>query len=407
MLPEPAPAQWPLVGQTLATTKYEAFDVTYEDYFSIQDENTSIGSSLAGDPLVSILGVNERNPELTPGDWTFANPLARPEIEVTRINAKHLGRKPGLTGFSTDGLGVFDTNGKPRAVPTTSPYASVVFSFYEDVEQRLLVDYFARNHAFRSGSNSTLPYRVGAFRAAAGLQSPTDFDALLSGADPSGFAAPVPVDLANIVEYVNWLKTPMTLRGVEAHADWLQAQFDAPPNVAALDTAVGGTPWRWQRRQVDASNWLLEPTLSGSGLADVSFYRTLWENGALAGAGEKTFMIHGGCSVNSVANGHLPYSASTYGQNNHAEALLFLQTPLEAMARAKVFNDTPRGVGQAMYSSKRFSTSLGGYFTADANDATLNSSTSTSPNDRANRVLQRKRTYVWGVLGDFTLRFKY
>lgn len=400
---------FPYSGQSFTSYQYNVWDSSYADFFYIRDESTTVTFGRMGEAFVSIQSIQDKNPELSSADLSLANPIARPEIEVTRINARHVATMPYVSVPTLDGQGPLAADGKPRAVPVNpdyGPWASVAWQPNAALEQRLLLDYFRRNHAFRTGSDRSKPYRVGAIRAFdSGLYAPADFAALLRAADPA-FGTSVLRDNARMNDLVSWLKTPMTLRGVAAHSDWIGSEFAAALDSAALDSSVGGRPWRWLGRSVSATEYLLEPTLRDEGFADHRLYRTLWENGTLANAGQ-SFWLHDGCSVNSVDYGHLRYNDEWYGHRNHAESLLFFANALEVMARAKVFYDTPRNFGPSVAASRRFSTALAGYSQADASDAALNPSGAPTTDDRRGRILGRKRTYFWGVLGDFTLKLRY
>jgi hypothetical protein len=113
------------------------------------------------------------------------------------------------------------------------------------------------------------------------------------------------------------------------------------------------------------------------------------------------------CSVNAVLSVFDRSDTPLYAARQHADSMLFYANDLGMLARAKVFNDTPRGFTDTVATSKRFAAGLRGYYNADAADAGLNPAGATDPANRRTRTLQRKRTYFWGLLGDATLLIKY
>jgi hypothetical protein len=113
----------------------------------------------------------------------------------------------------------------------------------------------------------------------------------------------------------------------------------------------------------------------------------------------QAFYVHDGCEVNTVPFDR-PYSEANYAARQHAESMLFFANGLGMMARAKVFNDTPRGFAEAIAGTKRFADGWRAYYDVDRNDATLNPIAALTWENRRTRSLQRKRTYFWGLLGD-------
>ena len=114
----------------------------------------------------------------------------------------------------------------------------------------------------------------------------------------------------------------------------------------------------------------------------------------------------------------VPYNDPTYGQANYpgtvanGESLMFYANGLGLMARNKVFNDTPAGFYEAIKSTGRFGYGWRAYFVNEAGNTGLNERTAdptvVSPgSDRRWRTLQRKRSYFWNTIGDFTLKIRY
>ncbi|MDQ2645555.1 MAG: hypothetical protein M3020_17185 [Myxococcota bacterium] len=412
LVPElPAGGDFPVAGQTLTSSSYELRNTTVSDYFLVDDQSTSFREA-SGKIYLTIDSLNEPGPELSSADQALPNPIARPEIDVSRVNARHIALNPSLVyNRSTDGQGLFGSDGKPRLVRLTG-YDYVQWKEDPTLERRVIADYLYRNHAFRLGGDRNKVFRTSAVRALdSGLMSPTSFNTLLKKAD-STFGTSLSVDDADLAEYLNWLKEPAVLRGIAAHSNEAVAQYGAS-NAWLINAQVGGKPWSWNLR-TDATGYYLEASL-GQGPnfdmrsdADFYVYRTLWENKIFdTMATGQTFYIHDGCTVNGAFPINAPYSTPNYAARQHAESMLFYANGLGMAARAKVFNDTPRKFTETIATAKRFAAGLSGYYTADASDAALNPNGASNWPDRRTRTLQRKRTYFWGLLGDPTLRIKY
>jgi hypothetical protein len=412
LVPElPPGGDFPAAGQTLTSSSYDFRNTTVSDYFLVDDQATSLSES-GGKAYLTVNSLNEAGPELSNADQAAANPIARPEIEVSRVNARHIALSPSLSyNRSTDGQGLLGSDGKPRLVRLTG-YDSVQWKEDPTLERRVIADYLYRNHAFRLGGDRNKVFRTSAVRALdSGLLNPASFNTLLKKADLT-FGTSLTVDNADLAEYLNWLKEPAVLRGVAAHSNETIAQFGAS-NAWLINAQVGGKPWSWNLR-TDATGYYLEPSL-GQGAnfdtrsdADFYVYRTLWENKIFDTMSTgQTFYIHDGCTVNGAFPISVPYNTPNYAARQHAESMLFYANGLGMAARAKVFNDTPRKFTETIASAKRFAAGLAGYYTADSQDPALNPNGASSWPDRRTRTLQRKRTYFWGLLGDPTLRIKY
>ncbi len=402
----PAGTNFPAANQTLTGARYNIMNNNFRDFFLVRDRATTL-TEAGGQAQLFVSHLGEDGPELSAADRQQPNPIARPEIEVSRINPRHVAMQPYLYyGTSTDGQGLLGTDGKPRVVRLTGT-GGVDWREDATLERRILADYLYRNHAFRLGNDRNKPYPTSAVRAKeSGLISPASFNAMLRKAD-SAFSTSWEVDEADMAEYINWLKTPAVLRGVAAHSNETFAEF-AKSNAWLVDAMVGGKPWYWKLMS-DAQGNYLQPTIGDRGSADFFLYRTLWENKVYDTMGTgQSFYIHDGCTVNGVFPHDQPYNTPNYAARQHAESMLFYANGLGMLARAKVFNDTPRGATEAINSNgKRFAASLKGYFTTDAADANLNPNGTTDWANRRTRTLQRKRTYFWGLLGDATLNIRY
>ena len=108
-------------------------------------------------------------------------------------------------------------------------------------------------------------------------------------------------------------------------------------------------------------------------------------------------MIHGGCEVNTPWRGDTA-AYTEYGPNQNAENIVFYGKVLALMTRAKVYNDLPDGwqdfvrLNDAAVFGDIWKQYYG--FMAARSDLPF-----WSPD--------RKMTYWWSTVGDYSLRFRY
>jgi hypothetical protein len=398
---------WPLSGQFLSGTVRQLETVQAEDTFYIQDDYvTRMTASVVGGPVtVYIQSTAQRNPELTASDRTQPNPMARPEITVSRLNTKGIAVNPILPPDLLGRLPLDDSTSKPQAVEHDTD-VSISWEHDPILEQRILIDYFDRNHAFRLGSDRFLPYRTAALRGFNnnGHTAPATSNLVLVQADPVNFSPSIAVDTADKVEFVDWLKTTATLRGLEAGTNETHVSVQ-PASHAAVEAAIGGRPWRW-KKQVNATTGHTHhtPTVDSTFTTQWEFGRTLWENHMLAAAGQ-TFYVHGGRkpTATSCCQTNISYDDALYSQRNNAEALVFFDNGLAEYARGSDADFPLTNVGQSIRINEgRFGYAWVPAFLIDS----LTSSLKPGTNGDA-RVLSNKRSYDWTVLGDWTLKIRY
>lgn len=413
------PASWPVDGGLFGSSVFEHTTIPFQDFFWISDDDFEIVASPDPGFLLLRMFTQLRNPEISAGDLALPNPLARPDIVVSRINARNIAWSPKETFLGTDGSGLLDAQGKPEAI-TTATYCPSDWLWQPDsnFERRLLIDYFDRNHRARQGWVHNGYQCLTAGIATAGF---TEWEAnhYISQAG-SSFGRPAVMEHATLLDFVQWLKIPAVLRGIWAHAYSQGTQWaEADNGVEALEAAVGGNPWRWRMEMVEeqadpggaggGDPWLwgipgtsfkYEPSFDEQG-RDSNFYvyRTMWENGVLS-EDPPCFYIHTGCDANSPHNApSTPYDNPYYADMQEAEGFLFYLNALAVVARAKVFNDWPREFPDELAKpSARFGDGLRAYFELDGNDANLGD---------PNQAPGNKRCYPWSILGDWTLRLTY
>lgn len=422
-LPLEPSEQYPQNGQYIYTPHFQAISQSFPDVFHIQDHNVTTNALGNGWLIMTINSVEEPSPEATAADQALPNRLARAEIMVSRIDPKRIAVKPTAPTDLDGKTSPIGADGRPQELRYNNP-ASVTWYRDPSLERQLVADYVARSHSFRLGYDDNLPFRTSAVRGAPGLMSPDGFNNLLRRS-ADGFEASTGRDLAMLVDYVKWLKEPAVLKGIAAHSDGVNSQFGYTPLSYYIAEAAGGTDasgthvWRWvsERR---GPGWVLTPSFEGL-TVDASFfiYRTMWQTGALASAGQ-TFYVHDGCEVMRPKNAEwAPYNDPNYGQFDYyghvanGESLMFYANGLGLMARNKVFNDTPAGFYEAIKATGgRFGAGWRAYFNTDGYNAGLNERaldpTVVNPGaDRRERTLQRKRSYFWSMTGDPTIKIRY
>ncbi len=398
---QPDHDDWPRTGQFLSGAVLEQAWVEWNDVFFIQDDYVTRHTDFRalGDTVwVSIDSAQQRNPEISQADVDLANPIARPEIAVSRIDASHVAVNPDVA-LDREGRAPLDAQGRPQVLVYDS---EPTFGWAKDaaLEQRILSDYFSRNHAFRSGAFQAHPYRTSAIQALdSNLVGSSEFNDYLREADPA--LTSYGVDDAKHLDFVEWLRAPGVLRGVAAHGSATYMVFGGS-QAPELEAALGGKPFAW------SSEWTSEglrltPSLAGYEYGyDWALGRTLWENDVLLGS-TPAFYVLGACSAQATDNeADLSYDDPTYALKNIAEVSLFFNNGLGVVGRGKVFWDLPSGFGAGIADSGRFGGGWRSAFTTDAADSSLRPGTNAD-----GRVLVNKKAYFWSTLGDWSLKLRY
>ncbi len=388
-----AATEWPVDGGVFSSTAFDRELLERRDFFWIQDADYTILSSPLG-TLRILIHHRLRHPEISASDLGLPNPIARPDILVSRINALHIGVNPDPAIHGDDGTKPLDASGYPQAFTSSRVYDIGPGMFRQDpvLERRLLCDYFDRNHRFRIGAFANLPFRAGAIA--------TDFSAAddagyLSTAS-SSFQPPLVQENATLLEYVRWLKQPAVLRCIHAHSDPRGTGFRDVYNVVDMEREVGGRPFRWRR---DGNTYQPSFQDQGGG-ADLFLHRTIWQNRVLSETGVN-LIIHGGCEVNVPAGTtDKLYHEEGYATFQNAETILFYMSGVALVARAKGFYDLPIGFPGvfALSPRARFGDGWKAYFDNEANDPEL---------DRFDKAIDCKRSYFWSVVGDWAVRLHY
>jgi hypothetical protein len=373
----------------------------YEDFFHIADGELQVTPSRAranGPPMIR-LGERKIDSECTGDDKKLPNMIAHPEILVSRINAAGIAWKPRRDIVGEEGKHLVDDEGRPQAVKFANDkrvpdWRNGIWEADAEMELGLLVDYFVRNHAYRTGTSS-IAWRPSAISC----DLPSGYRVMRHAADDwQSHDDRRMADVRNrpqLTDFAAWMSYPAVLRTIRAHSFPQGSQF-RDGDAEELDELVGeaGACWSWTPR-----GDRLEPSLaasSGRGMFNWYLMRTLWENGQVAA--EPAFYHHTGCnSVTPASASRLPFHHRDYGRYQSAEALLLMGNGLSLIGRAKVYYDEPRGFVESLRRGETFGTAWTDYFAYESG----------SKGDKHNRgEIDRKRSYFWSVLGDATLTLK-
>ena len=375
--------------------------VTFEDFFHVSDGELEVLGPVDDDGQRTgqrALDLHDERADHEVGDEdrTRPNAIARPDVLVSRLDARGVALRPRSDVHGVDGAGLLDEEGRPQAVRFAAADAvphwrDGIWEHDPVLERRLLLEYLDRNHAYRTGQ-AAVAWRPASL--AHGLHS--GYGVMRRAAKDWEDADPVLDDVhgsPTLVEVAAWLGRPAVLRTVRAHSDPWGSTF-APGDLAALAERVGTPVWSWTPR-----GDRLEPSLTAAcreGKLDWFLLRTLWDRGAVAP--EPAFYHHTGCeSISPPGSRTHPYHDPAYGRRQGAEALLFFAGGLALVGRAKVFYDESRGFAEALAAGETFGAAWAQYFELESGAAGWS---------KVGGDIGRKRAYFWSVLGDWTLRLR-
>ena len=255
------------------------------------------------------------------------------------------------------------------------------------LERKLLVEYFARNHAYRNGA-------VGEARGVGAVSTGLGSDTDDLKADVPGWknldakSADFLADKISITDIVDWMKRPLLAREIRAHSNAVLSAFDGPPDAAALQAKVGPQAWYWTREGTK-----LVPSLKGiGGSMGFGLLRTMYEDKTLPP--DPVLYFHTGCeAMLPIGWQELPFNAPDYGKWQLAECIMMYANGLAIIGRSKVFYDEPREFWKVLGAGGTVGEAWQHYFAVESQDREL-----------AKDGIGRKRTYFWSLDGDFTLR---
>jgi len=389
---------WPKDNQVFESCYFFEEMIQFRDFFWLRDDDyEKIPGTSPFDSLR--IRIAQRHPELCYEDRQQANPSARPDVFISRINAKHAGVNPDPNYIDNHGNHFLDASGKPQEIEANAWVDTGAGSWRQDpnLERTLLIEYFDRNHFFRIGRFSTFTFQKGVVACGFGTDRVDD---MYSMAMPV-FTATRNVPDASLLDYVNWLKEKIIARGIDAHATSMSTEFNNNYKLQDLERAVGGHPWRWVRERAGNK---YKPSLSGIGKdANTHIHRTLWENKLLK-KNPPSFFIHTGCDSTSPLNcDRFSYADDRYGIFQNAESILFYLEGLVYCGRSKTYYDAPTEFGLGLNSSENpnFGGGWNAYFEY------ISRSDHFAADLREFNTASNKMSYHWGLLGDWTIRLKY
>jgi hypothetical protein len=391
MKPKPVPyfiAVYPGKDVTVPTKDYELGTITFSDFFLIQD-----GSYIIKDtPDGKVFGRGGQiDAECTPADLKLPNPMGRPEIAVSHLDASMVALEPNAKLANKDGVPIVDSLGRPQAVKFEKgkvPGGNQVWDFDPYLERQLLCEYFQRNHAYRTGK-VTDGRRPGSFS----WEWDSSFADYAKNVPGWQNTPPAGLDYLgtkiSINDWIEWMQRPVLLRAIKAHANPWVSEYGRSPDPAKLSKLLGYKTCGWDRTQDS-----LVPASYASGVGRYEFYRALWENHSLPPT--PSMFLHIGCEGTIPPSWDtLPYGNPNWGKFQAEEALVMYCNGLVLIGRGKGFNDEPVDVGKVLGSGGTWGDVWTHYFDADSKDAGLNG-------DNGVRIA-RKRAYFWATLGDWTV----
>jgi hypothetical protein len=364
----------------------------FEDFFFVHDGKWR--TEAIADGKLRFEQLPDENDECSADDRALPNPLARPDILVSRINARHAGVRPMSEVEGANGQSLLDEAGLPRAITfpdkESTPRGVGMWEHCEQTERQLLVEYFKRNHRYRTGDYlwarrpaciaTDFPSSLPAAREA--FAEWHDFDE--PGYDIQGKDT-------DLIDCARWLKRPALLRFLKAHSDPWGSNFAKTEDVETLTHELGGTVWAWKREE----NRLV-PGVENAGKLDFAIHRSLWQNRQLPDCAVMYF--HTGCeAIAPEGAATRPYSHPKYGYWQGAESLMFYCSGIVLVGRSKVFYDEPREFLQVLADGGTWGDAWAHYFDVESSAEDV---------DEVGGGIGRKRAYFWALLGDWTARLR-
>ncbi|MCA9314195.1 MAG: hypothetical protein R3F05_15645 [Planctomycetota bacterium] len=375
----------------------EQGEVTFEDFFHVSDGALSVRPADDGDSSPRIvLDDGDADHEVGEADRGSPNRIARPDIVVSRIDARGIALRPRGDVRGADGTPLLDDTGRPQVVSFGEDahvphWRDELWEADPVLERQLLAEFLERNHAYRTGA-SEVAWRPSSL--AHGL--PSGYAAMAKAADDWVDVDRALDDIqgnATLEDVAGWLTRPAVLRTLRAHSDAWGSVFHKG-RLAGLARYVGDAPWGWSPDKAS-----LVPSLDAAcrgGKLDWFLLQALWRAGATSTL--PAFYVHTGCEgISPPGSRKHSWTHPAYGLRQGAEALLFFGSGLALVGRAKVFYDEPRGFASALKRGASFGEAWARYFVLESEAESWS---------KVGGDIGRKRSYFWSVLGDWTLRLR-
>ena len=372
---------------TAPEANWEITEPDFVDFFHTMDADMTWPTNIHNGRL-DIQLVNWRSHPESGETTALSNPIAIPDIHVSRINARHIALVPSGAVHDAAGNQVIGGDGLPTAILPSAPPPDQNAFWVRDpsFERKLLVEYFDRNHAYRRGAWDEEPLRFGVTAFAFGTDR---LAGLLRNTTPG--IAQDGREVSSIAQFAQSLRRPMALRGLDAHGG-NQAIALGPSTADELAAACGGRPHWWT-----FENEVLFPRFNEQEIG-LHFWTLRTAYAYSRNTTGPCFYLATSCEINAPAFSDLvPYNAegaTPYGMFQMAESLMFFGNGLAVMSRSKVFNDAPDGFCEA-FGSGRFGDGWARTFALSSGRRLA-----------IENAADEKIVYSWGMIGDATLQLR-
>ena len=432
--------QFGVYDPKIAKFATDIWDYEVEDFFHINDGSFKVSQKTlddanAGKIIITELQISKtKDSEVSKDDLYNLNPIATPKIIVSRIDAHHIAITPNPDYLGDKGEPLFDSYGKPQEITAAKGVDwSNLYILDPELECKLIMQYLERNHNQRIASwEEKVEYAA----IAGGALTKADIVNKVLGPLSSEYSGIYdPPDNAFPSQYVRWLRKAALIYLIETRSDDQQFCFrdlvrekeellqalgdmirtgdlasiyigdlagailklpDVGQETKTLDLYLGSKPERWYW---DTDKQKLIPGWADlKGAVTVHVHKALWASGMEYSTSGGRFYITDGSNANSC-NTSLPYNDDKYAKGQIAESLLFYVRGLAVLARAKDYNDLPTNIGFIFdQEEKPFGEIWKGYFESEKQDPSLNT---------VSNGIGRKKSYFWGIIGDWTLKIVY
>ena len=372
-----------------ATEDWETGADTHRDYFLVMDGAFRITQE---GKAIRVSQVGQVDNECNEEDRSLPNPLARPEIAVSRLDASMVALCPNPRLRSAEGRPLVGSDGRPvEAEFEEGKVPDMARQWVRDpyLERELLYAYFERNHRYRTEGVGSAA-RAACYSTEWGSAVPQMMSAV------PGWDKKQHDDLAGtqltVNDWVKWMKRPAVFRAIKAHSSPWGSDYGKSADSQELLREVGGVSWAWEQQ----GNRLVPATFAG-GTGGFALYYTMYRNRVLPDT--PNMFLHTGCEGIAPAwHNVLPYGNEDFGKFQAAQALVMYCNGLVLIGRAKVFNDEPAELAKVLGEGGTWGDVWMHYFSVDGANGEEN-------RDNTTRI-RRKKSYFWALLGDWTLRLQ-
>lgn len=367
----------------------EQGELEFTDFFFVNDGEFRLHTGAKGRRIV--LPLPSSHAECAEDDLRLPNPIARPEVLVGRLDARHASVVPDPSIVDQHGRHLLSPEGVPQAMEfEAEDQVPRPRSFYvpsEAVERRMLAEWFQTRHEHTSGEHADSRWAacIGTGWGSAIPEIQACFQGLFADV-PEGYDN-VREDVT-LLEVLRWLKRPAVIRAMKAHGDPWGCTWAPGPDPASIEAECGPRIWNWRQEGLT-----LIPGITTPDKLDFAVTRSLYENGLVPPGG--AVWLYTSCEGTRPASAEaVPYNHPAYGHWQGAECILFHLRGLALIGRSKVFYDEPREMWQVLGSGGTMGDVWRHYFDVEGADPSL----------FTDDDIGRKRAYFWNVLGDPTVR---